>query len=316
MYRNSEKLFININKKRRFSTMKFNRLLLTSILTFLLLFLGACSSSDNTSKTNNSTENKTEETAEKEEPQDLILATTTSTQDSGLLDVLIPMFEEENNINVKTIAVGTGQALEMGTRGEADALLVHAPASEEEIVESGDAINRKKVMYNDYIIVGPAEDPAGLKDMAVTEAFKKLFNEKGVFVSRGDDSGTHKKELGIWKDLGLTPQDNESYLETGQGMGNTLQIGNEKGGYVLTDRATYLAQKENLTNLQIVVEGDAELLNTYHVMQVNPEKHDKVNAEAGETFVDFMVNEETLKVIEEFGVEEYGEPLFFPDTEE
>src|SRR3954454_4526298 len=191
-------------RKKRFKTMKFNRLLLTSILTILLLILGACSSTDNKNETTNNTEeaqNKTEETAEKEKPQDLILATTTSTQDSGLLDVLIPMFEEDNNINVKTIAVGTGQALEMGTRGEADALLVHAPASEEEVVKSGDAINRKKVMYNDYIIVGPTEDPAGIKGLTVTEAFKKIFNEKAVFVSRADDSGTHKKELGIWEGI-------------------------------------------------------------------------------------------------------------------
>lgn len=295
--------------------MKFNRYLLTSILTVLLLLLGACSNSNGTNETKNTAESE-KQTEEKAEPQELILATTTSTQDSGLLDVLIPMFEEENNINVKTIAVGTGQALEMGTRGEADALLVHAPASEEEIVKSGDATNRKKVMYNDYIIVGPTEDPAGIKGLTVTEAFEKIFTEKAVFVSRGDDSGTHKKELGIWEKIGLTPSENTSYMETGQGMGSTLQIANEKSGYVLTDRATYLAQKENINLLQIIVEGDSDLLNIYHVMQVNPEKHDKVNGEAGEKFVDFMVSEETLKVIEEFGVEEYGEPLFFPDTKE
>ena len=289
---------------------KFNRLLLTSVIAVIFLFITACSSS-----------NKAEDTEKKEETkaetQELILATTTSTQDSGLLEVLIPMFEKQNeNINVKTVAVGTGQALEMGTRGEADALLVHAPESEEEIVASGDAINRKKVMYNDFIIVGPKEDPAGVKGLAVADAFGKILDQQAVFVSRGDDSGTHKKELGIWQDLGLTPQDNASYIESGQGMGNTLQIGNEKNGYVLTDRATWLAQKENLTNLDIIVEGDDELLNIYHVMQVNPEKHDKVNAEAGEKFVQFMVAEDTLKVIKEFGVEEYGEPLFFPDTEE
>ena len=293
---------------------KFNRLLLASIIAVLFLFVTACSGDNEAKDTEKKDETKTEAKAE---PQNLILATTTSTQDSGLLDVLIPMFEEQNeNINVKTVAVGTGQALEMGTRGEADALLVHAPESEEEVVASGDAINRKKVMYNDYIIVGPKEDPAGVKGLAVTEAFGKILSDQAVFVSRGDDSGTHKKELGIWKGLSLTPQDNASYLESGQGMGQTLQIGNEKSGYVLTDRATWLAQKANLTNLDIVVEGDDELLNIYHVMQVNPEKHEKVNAEAGEKFVDFMVNKDTLKVIEEFGVEEYGEPLFFPDTEE
>ena len=298
--------------------MKLKHLLLTSILAFLFLFLAACSNNDSANESTKDTANKTEEAVKDAEtkPQELILATTTSTQDSGLLDVLIPMFEEQNNINVKTIAVGTGQALEMGTRGEADALLVHAPESEEEVVASGDAINRKKVMYNDYIIVGPTSDPAGIKGLNVTDAFEKIFNDKAVFVSRGDDSGTHKKELGIWKTIGLTPSENTAYIESGQGMGNTLQIGNEKDGYVLTDRATYLAQKDNLSNLQIVVEGDDELLNIYHVMQVNPEKHDKVNGEAGEKFVDFMVNEDTLKVIEEFGVEEYGEPLFFPDTQE
>lgn len=300
---------------------KWNRLLLMSILTVFLLFLGACSSSNNNNGSANkdTKEEKTEQQAaekEKKPAGDLILATTTSTQDSGLLDVLIPMFEEQTGINVKTIAVGTGQALEMGTRGEADALLVHAPESEEEVVASGDAINRKKVMYNDFIIVGPKSDPAGVKGLPVTEAFQKFLDENAVFVSRGDDSGTHKKELGIWEDLGLTPTDNQNYTQVGQGMGATLKVGNEKDGYVLTDRATWLAQKDSLTNLDIMVEGDDELLNIYHVMQVNPEKHEKVNAEAGEKFVDFMVNKDTLKVIEEFGVKEYGEPLFFPDTEE
>ena len=299
--------------------MKWNRLLLTSILTILLLFLGACS---NANKKKLQMKKQTEETSEqaaeteKKPGGNLILATTTSTQDSGLLDELIPIFEEQTNVNVKTIAVGTGQALEMGTKGEADALLVHSPKAEEEIVESGDAINRKKVMYNDYIIVGPKEDPAGVKGLPVTEAFQKILSENAVFVSRGDDSGTHKKEVGIWETLGLTPTDNPNYASAGQGMGATLKIGNEKNGYLLTDRATWLSQKDSLEFLDIVVEGDKELLNIYHVMQVNSEKHDKVNAEAGEAFVDFMVNEETLKVIEKFGVEEYGEPLFFPDTEE
>ena len=301
--------------------MKWNRLLLTSILAILLLFLGACSNANEKEEATNE-ETTTEETAEqateteKKPSGNLILATTTSTQDSGLLDELIPIFEEQTNVNVKTIAVGTGQALEMGTKGEADALLVHSPKAEEEIVESGDAINRKKVMYNDYIIVGPKEDPAGVKGLPVTEAFQKILSENAVFVSRGDDSGTHKKEVGIWETLGLTPTDNPNYASAGQGMGATLKIGNEKNGYLLTDRATWLSQKDSLEFLDIVVEGDKELLNIYHVMQVNSEKHDKVNAEAGEAFVDFMVNEETLKVIEKFGVEEYGEPLFFPDTEE
>ncbi|MCQ6275632.1 substrate-binding domain-containing protein [Bacillus sp. V3B] len=286
--------------------MKCNHYLLTSIFTISLLLLGACSNPDNTN-----------ETGETEEPQDLILATTTSTQDSGLLDeIIIPMFEEQNeNLNVKTIAVGTGQALEMGKKGEADVLLVHAPTSEEEIVASGDATNRQRVMYNDFIIVGPANDPAGIKGLPITKAFEEIMSEEAVFVSRGDDSGTHKKELGIWKSAELTPADNASYMESGQGMGNTLQIANEKDGYTLTDRATFLAQEKNLTNLQIVVEGSEELKNIYHVMQVNPEKHDKVNSEAGEIFVDFMINENTQKAIGEFGKDKYGQALFFPDAE-
>lgn len=293
--------------------MKFNRLFLTSILTFLLLFLGACGNTDNANESTDTNENKTEEV----EVKDLILSTTTSTQDSGLLDVLIPIFEEQNkDINVKTIAVGTGQALEMGTKGEADVLLVHAPASEQKLVDNGDAINYQLVMHNDFIIVGPKDDPAGIKGLPVTEAFEKLYNEKAVFVTRGDDSGTNKKELAIWKEAGITPEaDSESYPSTGQGMGATLQVANEKGGYTLTDRATFLAQEKNLTNLQIVVEGDEVLLNIYHVMQVNPEKNDMINGEGAEKFVEFMINADTQAVIEEFGVEEYGQPLFFPDAE-
>jgi tungstate transport system substrate-binding protein len=289
--------------------MKLKQFLSFSLIAMLIFMMTACSNS-----TDETSSKQEQPKAATEEVKDLILATTTSTQDSGLLDVLIPMFEEESSTNVKTIAVGTGQALEMGTKGEADVLLVHAPASEQELVDSGDAINRKRVMYNDFILAGPANDPAGVKGMEVGEAFQKLFNDGAVFISRGDDSGTHKKELDIWKSLEITPGDNASYAETGQGMGNTLQVAAEKQGYVITDRATYLAQKENL-DLDILVEGDEDLLNIYHVMQVNPEKHEKVFSEGAEKFVAFMINEETQKVIEEFGQEEYGEPLFFPYTE-
>lgn len=288
--------------------MKLKQIFSFSLIAMLIFMMTACSSSTD------ETSSKQEQPKAVEEVKDLILATTTSTQDSGLLDVLIPLFEEESNTNVKTIAVGTGQALEMGTKGEADVLLVHAPASEQELVDSGDAINRKRVMYNDFILVGPANDPAGVKGMEVGEAFQKLFNDGAVFISRGDDSGTHKKELGIWQSLNITPGDNAGYAETGQGMGNTLQVAAEKQGYVITDRATYLAQKENV-DLEILVEGDEDLLNIYHVMQVNPEKHDKVFSEGAEKFVEFMIREETQKVIEEFGQDEYGESLFFPYTE-
>ncbi|WP_226085792.1 substrate-binding domain-containing protein [Mesobacillus sp. S13] len=278
--------------------------LISLVLVLMFAFVTGCSDSA-TKEAEKDPETKTEKT-------DLILATTTSTQDSGLLDVLKPDFEEKNNYNLKIIAVGTGQALEMGTRGEADVLLVHAPAAEEEIVKSGDAINRQKVMYNDFILVGPAEDPAKVKGLSVPEALTKITESKASFVSRGDDSGTHKKELALWKDSSLDPKTlGDSYIEAGQGMGATLQIASEKKGYTLTDRATYLAQKKNMPDTDILVEGDESLLNIYHVMQVNDEKHDKVNAEGAKAFVEYMVSDDTKKIIKEFGVDEYGQPLFF-----
>lgn len=250
--------------------------------------------------------------AKTEKPSDLILATTTSTQDSGLLDVLKPEFEKNNNYNLKIIAVGTGQALEMGTRGEADVLLVHAPEAEQKIVDSDDAVNRQKVMYNDFILVGPAADPAKVKGLSVSDALTKMIEGKAAFVSRGDDSGTHNKELELWKKSDLDPTSlGAGYIEAGQGMGATLKIASEKQGYTLTDRATFLAQQKNMPDTAILVEGDESLLNIYHVMQVNNEKHDKVNAEGAKAFVEFMVAEDTKNIIKEFGVDKYGEPLFF-----
>jgi tungstate transport system substrate-binding protein len=281
--------------------MKFKHLI-SLLLVLMFAFVTGCS--DSTTKE----ADKDPET----EKTDLILATTTSTQDSGLLDVLKPDFEEKNNYNLKIIAVGTGQALEMGTRGEADVLLVHAPAAEEELVKSGDAINRQKVMYNDFILVGPAEDPAKIKGLSVAEALKKITESKASFVSRGDDSGTHKKEIELWKKSSIDPKSlGETYIEAGQGMGATLKIASEKMGYTLTDRATFLAQKKNMPDTEILVEGDESLLNIYHVMQVNDERHEKVNAEGAKAFVEFMTAEDTKNIIKEFGVDEYGEPLFF-----
>lgn len=290
--------------------MRKNRLLI-SLFAFMLLILAACGNSDTTK--NAEAKDKKQPEA-KAEPTELILATTTSTQDSGLLDVLIPMFEEANNVKVKTIAVGTGQALEMGTKGEADVLLVHAPKSEEEVVASGDATNRKRVMYNDFILVGPAEDPAGIKGLDIKDAYKKIAESKAVFITRGDDSGTHKKELGIWTAAGVQPA-GDWYVSTGQGMGNSLQVAAEKKGYILTDRATWLAQEKNLDTLDLLVEGGEDLKNVYHVMQVNPEKHDKVNSKDAEKFVNFMVDAKTQDVIEEFGKKDYGQSLFFKYTE-
>lgn len=271
----------------------------TVLLAFMLLILSACGNSDPDANA---------------APTEMILATTTSTQDSGLLDVLLPMFEKKYNVKVKPIAVGTGQALEMGTKGEADALLVHAPAAEKSVVDAGDVINYKRVMYNDFILAGPKENPAGVSGNDIKNAFKTLSNAKAVFVSRGDDSGTHKKELGIWETAGIKPT-GEWYVSTGQGMGQTLQVAAEKKGYVLTDRATWLAQEKNLDTLQIVVEGGEDLMNIYHVMQVNPEKHDKINSKDAEKFVKFMVDTKTQDVIEEFGKKEYGQSLFIKYSE-
>ncbi len=245
--------------------------------------------------------------------EDVILATTTSTLDTGLLEVLIPVFEKKTGYRVKAVGVGTGQALEMGRRGEADVLLVHAPESEEQVVAEGHATNRKRVMHNDFVICGPQADPAGIRgEKSAAQAFRKIAQSKSLFVSRGDDSGTHKKELEVWEEAGVKPE-GHWYQECGSGMGQTLNIASEKGAYVLSDRGTFLSLKKNLA-LVILVEGDRSLLNIYHVMQVNPEKHPKVNAKGGKAFVEFMVSEEVQKVIGGFGVKEYGQPLFFPDA--
>ncbi|MBE3519634.1 MAG: substrate-binding domain-containing protein [Firmicutes bacterium] len=245
--------------------------------------------------------------------KDVILATTTSTQDTGLLDVLVPMFEKKTGYRLKTVAVGTGQALEMARRGEADVVLVHAPKSEEQVEAEGHVINRRLVMHNDFVICGPQADPAGIRgEKSAASAFRKIAQSKSLFVSRGDDSGTHKKELEIWAEAGIKPE-GQWYQESGSGMGQTLNIASEKGAYVLSDRGTFLSLKKNLA-LIILVEDDPSLLNIYHVMQVNPEKHPGVNARGGKAFVDFMLSDEVQKVIGEFGVKEFGQPLFFPDA--
>ncbi len=245
---------------------------------------------------------------------DLILATTTSTQDSGLLDVLIPRFEQQTHYRVKTIAVGTGQALALGERGEADVLLVHDPASEKKTVAKGAAVNRRLVMYNDFVLVGPPADPAHVKGAPTTaQALGKVAAARSPFISRGDDSGTHKKELSLWQAAGQKPEGNW-YQQTGSGMGQTLNVAAEKAGYTLTDRATYLANREHL-QLEIVLEGDAPLLNIYHIMQVNPEKFSKVNAAGAQAMVEFMTSAATQSTIGQFGVDKYKEPLFFPAAE-
>ena len=246
-------------------------------------------------------------------PKDVILATTTSTQDTGLLDTLVPIFEKDSGYNVKVIAVGSGQALAMGERGDADVLLVHAPSSELPLVESGAAINRQLVMHNDFIIVGPESDPAGVQGMTAADALAAIYNKGARFVSRGDDSGTNKAEVALWKKAGLDPAGQSWYEQSGQGMGATLTIANQTNAYTLADRGTYLAQKENL-ELVILVEGDPVLFNVYHVMQVNPDKFDLVNGPGGAAFVEFMVSDATQEIIRTFGVDKYGQPLFIPDA--
>lgn len=247
--------------------------------------------------------------------KNIILATTTSTQDSGLLDVLIPVFEKKTGYFVKTIAVGSGQAMAMGQKGEADVLLVHSPAAEKKFVAEGYGINRRLVMHNDFIIVGPAEDPAKIKGIKTTpEAFKKIASAGALFLSRGDNSGTHAKEKEVWRASGINPNGQKWYQQTGLGMGQTLNVASEKKGYTLTDRGTYLAMKKNLS-LDILVEGDAILLNIYHVIEINPAKWPKVNTAGGKAFADFMVSKETQEIIKTFGVEKYGSPLFSPMPE-
>lgn len=246
--------------------------------------------------------------------KNIILATTTSTQDSGLLDTLLPIFEKETGYFVKTIAVGSGQAMAMGQKGEADVMLVHSPDAEKKFTEGGYGINRRLVMHNDFIIVGPGSDPAKIKGVkSSTEAMKQIAKTGSLFLSRGDNSGTNSQEKKLWKAAGITPAGQKWYQETGLGMGHTLNVTSEKKGYTLADRGTYLAMKKSL-GLNILVEGDAALLNIYHVIEVNIAKWPKANAEGAKAFADFMVSKKTQDIIKTFGVDKFGSPLFFPDA--
>lgn len=243
----------------------------------------------------------------------MILATTTSTQDSGLLDVLEPLFEKQTGVDMKIIAVGTGAALQMAAKGDADAVLVHAPTSEQKYIDSGDLIDGKLVMHNDFVIVGPASDPAKVKGSANLNAALAAIAATGPFISRGDNSGTHTKELQLWTAAGIDPKTVKDREETGQGMGATLNVADQKSAYTLTDRGTYLALKKNL-DLEVLYEGAAPLLNIYHVYAVNPEKHSGVKRPAAEAFVAFMVSTEVQKLIDEFKKAEYGQSLFIADA--
>jgi len=241
----------------------------------------------------------------------VILSTTTSTQDSGLLDVLVPMFERQSGYTVKTISVGTGQALALAARGEADVTLAHAPALEKKYVDEGKMLNRRLVMYNDFVVIGPEDDPAKIRgERKALEALKKIAGAGARFVSRGDKSGTHLLEQGLWKQAGVEPRA-PWYIESGQGMGATLGIADDRKAYTLTDRATYLAFQKRVV-LKIVVEGDRPLLNIYSVMEVNPANGTRVNVAGGKAFAEFVLAPETQQVMKTFGVDKYGQPLFVP----
>ena len=294
---------------------KMNKRRLFAILLVLVMavsatgVLSACGGSDSTG----------EEAAEKPENTKLILATTTSTKDSGLLDAILPEFEKETGYNVEVISVGSGDAMEMGEKGEADVLLVHSPAAEKEFVDGGhaDADGRMDVMYNDFVVLGPKADPAGISKDAkkdALKAFTAINDKKETFISRADDSGTHKKELDIWEKAKITPK-GDWYVEAAAGMGDVITMTDEKSGYTLSDRATWLNVGKN-TELQIVCEKDPSgvLNNQYGVICVNPEKNENINAKGAKAFQKWIVSEATQKLIGDYGAKEYGEALFIPNA--
>ncbi len=289
---------------------------LALVLSCLLIFtlLVGCTA-------NNESKGNVEDNKKAEEEKSIILSTTTSTQDSGLLDYLLPKFEEDTGIEVKVVAVGTGKALQMGKDGDADVLLVHAKESEEEFVEEGYGLGRDDVMYNDFILVGPKDDPLELKTKSpdnILEGLKTIAEKEAKFVSRGDDSGTHKKELKIWKEANIDPEGNEWYISAGSGMADVLKIANEKNAYTITDRATYLSMKDTL-ELETIIEGDENLFNQYGVIVVNPEKmaqdkKDRINVEGAKKFKEWLLSDDVQKLIGEYGKEEFGMPLFVPNA--
>lgn len=271
----------------------FKKFLILTPLIFLLFLLATDCNAEINSKT-------------------IVLATTTSVQDTGLLDVLIGAFQKKTNLTVKPIAVGTGQALRMGRLGEADILWVHSPADEKQFVDEGYGINRVTFMHNDFVILGPKSDPAKVMGSnSAVEVFRKIAAGKTLFVSRGDNSGTHKKEKLIWKESGASP-DKNTYIEVGQGMAQTVAVANEKQGYVLADRSTYLSLKKSI-NLVIVCEGDNALINRYSLILVNPDKFPKVNTPGAKALFDFLLSGDSKEIIEHFGKEKFGQQLFFWD---
>ena len=246
--------------------------------------------------------------------KEIFLVSTSSTQDSGLLDVLLPAFTAQSGYKVNLVATGSGQALKIAEQGNADVILLHSPAAEKQFIADGWGIDRRLVMHNDFVIVGPASDPASVQARtSAADAFLAIFSSALTFVSRGDESGTHVKEKAIWLSADLNPFEQSWYLETGQGQGNTLSIASEKQGYALVDRGTFLAYQKNI-DLKILFEGDPVLLNVYHVIIVNPEKWPHVNLAGAQAFADFVTSPEGQQIIAQFGVDQFGQSLFIPDA--
>jgi tungstate transport system substrate-binding protein len=301
------------------------------VLTLLALALSACTAPAAPAAPAEAEEPAAAEPAEAKEPaaiepaveeepaatadgKTLILATTTSTQDSGLLDVLLPLYTEETGVKVNVLAVGTGEALKLGEDGNADVLLVHARAKEDAFMEAKHGVRREDVMYNDFIIVGPESDPAGIKGLSAVDAFKKIAESQSKFVSRGDDSGTHTKEKSIWTKAEIEPA-GDWYISAGDSMGAVLTMSNEQGAYTLSDRATYLSRTKEGLKLFILSEGDKSLLNPYGVIAVNPEKGPQIQNDLANQFIDWIISVPTQEKIAEFGKAEFGNSLFFPDSQ-
>lgn len=292
------------------------RNLLLLILSLVLVFsMTACNKSEEPKEEPNEEPNVEQPVSEgPKEERSIILATTTSTEDSGLLDFLLPIFKEKTGIQVEVVAKGTGAALELAKNGDADGVLVHAKAQEEQFIADGFAKERFDVMYNDFILVGPESDPANLLTYAPNDpikAFELIAEKQAAFISRGDESGTHTKEKSYWNEANITPE-GEWYVSAGTGMGAVLQMADEKLAYTLTDRATYLSMMDEL-DLVIVTEKNDKMYNQYGVMMVNPEKYPIKEAEVQE-FIDWILSEEGQNLISEFGIEEYGQSLFIPNA--
>ncbi|HJV46263.1 MAG TPA: substrate-binding domain-containing protein [Bacillota bacterium] len=276
---------------------------------FLLLgLLIGCSSAPKADKAAQDTSKPAAQATDSKD-KEITLATTTSTQDSGLLDYMVPIFEKQTGIKVKVVAVGTGQAIKIGQDGNADVLLVHARSQEDKFVQDGYGVDAYDVMYNQFYLVGPEKDPAGVKNVkTAAEALKLISDKKSTFISRGDESGTHTKEKSIWKAVGINPE-GEWYVKAGQGMGATLQMADEKGGYTLTDEATFLSHKGKL-GLQVVLQGDPLLFNPYGIMKVKSTK----KSDSADQLIHFFVDENGQKLISEFGKDKYGKGLFVPSA--